>query len=195
MWFDLGREFARCGHRVVHVSRKFRELPSTERIEGVEHRRVAGFSAPRSKVLYRILDLIYSARTLSVLPAAQVVVTNSIWLPILIRDSRYGALYVHVGRFPKKQTRLYRHAARLQTVSTAVARAIADQSPQCANKVRVIPYPVAQAAEPAEVKKSWTGRQNTVLYVGRIHPEKGLEILIKGFTANRWLRPCRLAPD
>ncbi len=152
-----------------------------ERIEGVEHRRVAGFSAPKSKVLYRILDLIYSARTLSVLPAAHVVVTNAIWLPILIRDSRYGALYVHVGRFPKKQMRLYRHAARLQTVSSAVARAIADQSPQCANKVRVIPYPVAQATEPAEVRKSWSSRGNTGLYVGRIHPEKGIEILLKGF--------------
>lgn len=181
VWFDLGREFARRGHRVVHVSRKFRELPPMELIEGVEHRRVAGFSAPRSKVLYRILDLIYSARTLFVLPAADVVVTNAIWLPILIRNPRYGALYVHVGRYPKNQMWLYQHAARLQTVSTEVARAIAHQSPQCANKVRVIPYPVAQATEPAEIKKSWASRENTILYVGRIHPEKGIEILLNGF--------------
>jgi glycosyltransferase involved in cell wall biosynthesis len=152
-----------------------------ERIEGVEHRRVAGFNAPKSKVLYRVLDLIYSARTLSVLPPAHVVVTNAIWLPILMRRSRFGALYVHVARYPKKQMWLYRHAARLQAVSTAVADAIARQNPRCANKVLMIPNPVAQAAEPAEVKKSWTSRENTILYVGRIHPEKGLEILIKGF--------------
>jgi glycosyltransferase involved in cell wall biosynthesis len=181
VWFDLGREFARRGHRVVHVSRRFRELAPREWIDGVKHVRVAGFSAPRSKVLYRILDLIYSARTLSVLPTAHVVVTNAIWLPILIRDSRYGALYVHVGRYPKKQMWLYRHATRLQTVSTAVAHAIARQSPGCAHKVRVIPYPVAHATEPAEVKNSWSGRGKTILYAGRIHPEKGLEILLKGF--------------
>jgi glycosyltransferase involved in cell wall biosynthesis len=181
VWFDLGREFANRGHRVVHISRSFRELPRGEWIDGVEHRRVASFSAPKSKVLFRMLDFVYSARTLSVLPAADVVVTNAIWLPIFVRGARYGALYVHVGRYPKRQMWLYQHAARLQTVSNSVARAIADQSPRCADKVCVIPYPVAQPTEPTTVKKSWGEREKTILYVGRIHPEKGLEILIEGF--------------
>jgi glycosyltransferase involved in cell wall biosynthesis len=181
VWFDLGREFVRQGHRVVHISRGFRKLPSREWIDGVEHLRVSGFAAPKSKVLYRMLDLVYSALTLSVLPAADIVVTNAIWLPILIRDSRYGSLYVHVGRYPKGQMWLYRHAARLQTVSTAVANAIAQQSPGCANKISVIPYPVAQTADPAGVKASWAQREKNILYAGRIHPEKGLEILLEGF--------------
>lgn len=166
---------------MVHISREFSGLPQREGIDGVEHVRVRGFSAPKSKVLYRFLDLVYSARALSALPVADVVVTNAIWLPILVRHSRYGALYVHVGRYPKGQMWLYQHASRLQTVSTAVAHAIATQSPQSASKVRVIPYPVAQAADPAAVKNSWTGREKAILYVGRIHPEKGLETLLEGF--------------
>jgi glycosyltransferase involved in cell wall biosynthesis len=180
-WFDLGREFARRGHRVLHVSRKFVGLAARETIEGVDHVRVEGFTAPKSKLLYRMLDLIYSMRVLSMLPPAQVVVTNTIWLPILIRDSRYGALYVHVGRYPKGQMRLYRHAARLQTVSAAVASAIARETPLCAHKIRVIPYPVLQVVDPTNLVNSWKDREKTILYVGRIHPEKGLGILFEAF--------------
>lgn len=180
-WFDLGREFARRGHRVLHISRSFRGLAARESIEGVEHQRVEGFAAPKSKVIYRVLDLFYSIRVLSVLPPARIVVTNTIWLPILIRGSRFGALYVHVGRYPKKQMRFYRHAARLQTVSAAVARAIAREIPDYAHKIRIIPYPVPQVADFTSLVDSWKNRENSVLYAGRIHPEKGLEILLGAF--------------
>jgi glycosyltransferase involved in cell wall biosynthesis len=131
--------------------------------------------------LYRILDIAYSVRVLSILPAADVLVTNTIWLPVLIRDSRYGALYVHVGRYPKRQVWFYRHAARLPAPSTAVARAIARQSPRCAGKIRAIPYPVASAAETSAIGNSWSCRGKTILYVGRVHPEKGLVLLLEGF--------------
>ena len=180
-WFDLGREFAARGHRVTHISRGFGALAPSERIDGVEHQRIRSHNAPRSRILFRLFDLIYSARALKVMPAADITITNSVWLPILIRDSRYGALYVHVGRYPKRQMWLYRHAARLQTVSNAAAEAIVRQTPRCAGQVRVIPYPVAQSSEGDEAKDYWSGREKTLLYAGRIHPEKGLEILLNAF--------------
>src|SRR6266705_6215264 len=101
VWFALARKFTRRGHEVVIMSRKIPELPREEIVDGVRHLRVAGFDTPRSLLWLKALDLIYSIRTMSILPAADIVVTNTFWLPILLRDSRRGKVYVHVGRFPK----------------------------------------------------------------------------------------------
>lgn len=82
----------------------------------MRHLRVRGYDAPKSKILWRLLDLRYALRVLPVLPDADILVTNAIWLPAMVRSPRYGALYVHMGRYPKRQTRLlYHHAARIQT--------------------------------------------------------------------------------
>ncbi|HEX8678934.1 MAG TPA: glycosyltransferase, partial [Chthoniobacterales bacterium] len=124
VWLALAREFVRHGHEVTLISRAFATLPKTEMLDGVRHVRVKGFDSPASLLWLKILDLIYSWRVRSTLEPADLIVTNTFWLPILLRNARYGALYVHVARFPKRQMRLYRHAARLQTPSNDVARAI-----------------------------------------------------------------------
>src|SRR6266436_7774921 len=145
VWFALSQEFARRGHEVVLVSRAVPELPRSEMRDGVKHFRVRGFDTPRSLLWLKFLDLIYSIRTLSILPAADIIVTNTFWLPILLRDSNYGRVYVQVARYPKGQMRFYRKAARLQAPSHAVARAIAEQAPQLQDKIAVVPYPAPQA--------------------------------------------------
>lgn len=172
-WDVLGREFALLGHRVVHVSRQHPDLPERETVAGVEHRRVAGFDAVRNPLLLKLLDLRYTLRALRALPDADILVTNTFWLPILARDSRRGAPYVHVARMPKGQMRLYRRAARLQGVSSAVACAICAEAPSLAQRIAVVPLPLPWAVSPPNREP---GR--TILYTGRIDPEKGLPLLI-----------------
>src|SRR5207302_35852 len=117
VWFSLAPEFARRGHEVVMISRKMPDLPREETIDGVKHLRVDGFDTPRSLVWLKFLDLVYSIRTMSILPSADIIVTNTFWLPILLRHSARGKIYVHVGRYPKGQMRFYGRAARLQASS------------------------------------------------------------------------------
>src|SRR5690349_23567907 len=106
VWFALGREFARRGHEVVQISRKHPSLSATETIDGVRHIRLRGFDQPRSIVWLKFLDLVYSWRVRRVLPAADLLVTNTFWLPILERTPKHGLLYVHVARQPKGQMNL-----------------------------------------------------------------------------------------
>jgi glycosyltransferase involved in cell wall biosynthesis len=188
VWFALGQEFARRGHEVVQISRAHPQLPPNETIEGVRHIRVRGFSQPRSTVWLKLLDLIYSLRVRGVLPPADILVTNTFWLPILIRDTRRGCVYIHVQRGPKGQMRWYSHAARLLAVSRAIADAIISEAPHLRNKVRVIPN-----ALPLRVADGPEGsRGRIVLFTGRVHPEKGLELLLHAWhrlpreVANEW---------
>ncbi len=180
VWLMLGQEFVRRDHQVVMISRGIGQLPQTEIIEGVRHLRVSGFDTPRSRWWLKVLDLIYSIRVKSVLPAADIVVTNTFWLPLLLRDLKKGRVYVHVARYPKGQMRFYGRAARLQAPSTAVARAIAAQAPALAGKTAVIPYPAPRTATdtvPTEIN----ARKKIILFVGRIHPEKGVHLLVDAF--------------
>jgi glycosyltransferase involved in cell wall biosynthesis len=180
VWFGLAQEFARRGHEVVMVSRSMPSMPREEILGGVRHMRVRGFETPRSLVLLKILDLAYSINTLSILPEADVVVTNTFWLPVLLRDSKRGRVYVHVARYPKWQMQFYQQAARLQAPSKAVAQAIAKKSPQLESKIRVIPNPAPPSmtkTEPPPV----TEREKIILFVGRIHREKGVHLLAECF--------------
>ncbi len=177
-WFALGREFARRGHEVTHISRAHPSLPLREVIDGVRHVRVSGFTATPSFVRRMPRDFWYGLRVLPHLPPADVLVTNSFWLPVLARARRSrGLVYAHIARYPRGQLRLYRRAI-LQTVSEPIRQAILAEDAAAAARTRVIPYPLPAnylAPSPA------AGAANTILYAGRVHPEKGIRLLIEAF--------------
>jgi glycosyltransferase involved in cell wall biosynthesis len=181
IWFALGREFARRGHEVTHVSRAFGDLPREDVIGNVRNVRVRGFDTPRSLALLKTFDLLYSLRVLRVLPRADILVTHTFWLPLLIRSHRFGGLYVHAARYPKGQMRFYSHAARLQTVSQPIKDAIIAEAPGCRERIACIPNPLPEAAY-CEALPPANAREKHLLYVGRVHPEKGLELLIRAIT-------------
>ena len=194
-WFTLGRDFARRGHVVTHISRRFPDLPNEEVIEGVHHIRVRGFDAPRAWRPLRGIDLIWPLRLLldflfarrarRQLPDADILVTNTFWLPMLVpRSSACGRLFVHVGRFPRAQVRFYRHAARLQAPSSAVAAELRKRLPDSANRICTIPYPLAddmKLGSAEEFAAAGARRERRIVFAGRVHPQKGLGTLIDAF--------------
>jgi glycosyltransferase involved in cell wall biosynthesis len=183
-WFALAQEFVSLNHDVTIISRALPQFARHEITDGVRYIRVSGFDTPRSLLWLKILDLLYSLRVRRALPAADILVTNAFWLPLLIRDSSRGKIYVHVGRYPKGQMRLYGRAARLQAPSSDAADAIKGEAPSSAHNVIAIPYPRPQmisAGAPLPLET----RAKIVLYVGRVHPEKGVHFLVEAFARLR----------
>ena len=180
VWLALAREFSQRGREVVMISRAIPPLRSRETDGNLRHVRIAGFDAPRSLVWLKVLDLIYSVRVLFVLPRSDIIVTNTFWLPLLLGWFKRGLVYVHVARFPKWQMRLYGRAARLQAPSQAVGQAIARSAPGLFSKITVIPYPApvsVTGTEPPSLRE----REKVILFVGRVHPEKGVHLLVDAF--------------
>ncbi len=177
MWFLLAAIFAEKGHSVLYVSRQYKDFPARETAGNPRHLRVRGYDMPGNLAVLKALDFLYSLRVFHSLPPADIIVTNTFWLPILLRSREKGAVYVDMARMPKGQTRFYRRAARLRVNSAAVERAVRRECQEAGRLARVIPNPLPfHPREPVPEKK-----ENRLLYAGRIHPEKGIELLLKAF--------------
>jgi glycosyltransferase involved in cell wall biosynthesis len=173
----LAVAYRAAGHQVTIISRRHGSFASDETSDGIRHIRVRSSPRSRSRVINLLRGLRYSLHAGAALPPADVTVTNEFFLPLLLSRRRAGKIYVQVGRYPKYQMWLYFRAARVQAVSRAVGEAIVRQTPWLAGRVAVIGYAVADNYfTPA------TGpRAQTVLYVGRLAREKGIDLLIKAF--------------
>ena len=181
-FYDLAREFVCLGNPVKYFSRLCDGLPS----DGVDsanihHFRVPGFDSPKSIILHKFYDLLYSMRVLRKLSKSDILVTHTFWLPLLIRNyKRFGHVYVHVGRAPKGQMKFYLRSSRLQTVSSPISKLIESEISFCKHSlISTIPYPISDAflQTPLNLKQ----KKQIVLYAGRIHQEKGIDLLIKAF--------------
>lgn len=178
MWFRLAKEFAILGHEVVHLSRRHGSLPDTEVRDGVQHQRVRGYEQPRSLLKLKLLDLLYSFRVCRSVPAdSDVVVTNTFAAPFLLPTALKRRAYVDVQRMPRGQCRLYRQAGRLRANSLPVAQAIQTEVPDSwVGRISLIPNPLP--FDPP-LHLDLESKQKRILYCGRVHPEKGLEILVR----------------
>lgn len=179
VWSCLAKEFARRGHEVVLISRAMPQFAREEQIDGVKYLRVSGFDSPRNIIWLKFLDLVYSLRVRSILPKADVIAPHTFWLPILLRDDSRGKIYVHIGRFPKGQMRFYRHVARLQAPTADLARGVASEAPDLAPKISIVPNPGPTLSRDSPVPIEQ--REKIILYVGRVHPEKGVHLLVEAF--------------
>jgi glycosyltransferase involved in cell wall biosynthesis len=184
----LGQEFVKHGHQVTHISRIDQSLARTELLNGVNHTRVRGASAVKNPYLLKILELPYVLRTRKVMKEADILVTHAFWAPLLFPEYKFGKQYVHVGRHPKGQLKLYRKASRFQVPTTAVADICREQIPSQVSKVKILPYPLTWNPLP---RLDFEKKEKIILYAGRIHPEKGVRALLEA-----WLQmPKELVQD
>lgn len=181
IWQGLAEEFAAKGHQVTIFCRAYSGQPQQEVIKGVRYFRFGGFPQSRSILLDLIKDFIYALQTTPLLRRSDILVINDFWLPVFASIFRpdAGRIVLHVGRFPKGQYPLYAGVSRFVALSTAIEKAISHQYPPAISRVRVIPNPVdiAQFHPSSDLEKN----RKTVLYVGRLHPEKGVHVLIDAF--------------
>jgi glycosyltransferase involved in cell wall biosynthesis len=184
VWQGLAEAFARRGHLTKIIARAYLDQPSRETINGVTYIRAGGFSQGRHIGLDLVKDFAYALHTLPRLPKADILVTNDFWLPALAQRLRRnaGRIVVNVNRFPKGQFFLYRGVSRLAAASRAIEAAITEECPDLKSRICVFPNPIDTRAFSFLPTLQTNKDRKTILYVGRIHPEKGLDILISALT-------------
>jgi glycosyltransferase involved in cell wall biosynthesis len=176
-WYVLARRFAASGHGVTVVSRRWPGLADSETKDGVQYLRLPGFEHTRHILLNLMLDLIWGFRVARALPPADVVVCNTITLPVWLHRLKpaAGVVAVMIGRTPKGQVGLYGDVARIYVPSASVAAKIAQG--WASARARVTGYPIDWSLLARSATQS--GSPVVVGYVGRLHPEKGIDLLVR----------------
>lgn len=180
MWHKLGKIFASHEHQVTHICRSFEQMPQIEKTNGVTYVRIKGYNTPKSILLLKIQDFFYSIRAIRKIPSdTDIVISNTFWVPILLWRNKSFKIYVDIQRQPKGQMWLYSHVSRFRTNSSSVSKRVKKELPlQTHSKVIMIPNPIPFVGYD---NLTVPEKKNIILYVGRIHPEKGLELLLEAY--------------
>ncbi len=178
MWQRLSSHFHAKGHVVTLMARSWPGQASEEILDGVRVLRYGGFDQKRLTTWNIARDFPDALGLLSRLPPADILVVNDFWLPILrgLRGPDLGRMVVSVNRMPKGQYLLHHASALLVCPSEAVMQELKRQTPSCSEKVLMLPNPY-DSLHFRPAKRSRAG----LLYVGRLHPEKGLDLLLDAF--------------
>jgi glycosyltransferase involved in cell wall biosynthesis len=176
-WYGLAKAFAAEGHSVTFVSRSWPKLPPTETEEGVSHLRVAGFNHTGNLLVNLALDFIWGLRVSRVLPTADIVVCNTITLPVWLGwiKPAAGRVAVMIGRSPKGQVVFYTGVVRIYAPSSFLARQI--KPIWAAERTKVIGYPIDWRLHAQSATQG--GSPIIIGFIGRLHPEKGIAMLIR----------------
>lgn len=181
IWWRLAHEFAARGHDVLSISRRWPGLSEKETRESVRILRLPGGDHSRRLSVNLLLDALWSLRVTRRLPPADILVSNNVALPALapFLAPQAGRVVANLNRYPKGQLRTWRRIARLQAASPAIAQAAIAQAPLLAPLVKITPNPVDLSLFPDTPRERAAAAPITLGFTGRLHPEKGLELLAR----------------
>lgn len=181
IWYRLAQVFAAAGHEVTLISRAWPGFAARETAEGVRHWRLPGADHTRSRLRNLWLDFRWGLRVARALPAADVVICNTVLLPVWLGRVKpsAGRVVAVVARMPKGHGRGYGAVALALALGQAVADRLQAENPRLAPRIALFPYPIdwplLAAARAAATRPA---APLTLGYVGRVHPEKGLHLLL-----------------
>ena len=180
IWHRLSLEFAARGHQVNFVSRAWPGFAKEETAGGVFHRRVKGADHSRHLAVNLWQDFMWGRRVRRVLPAADAVICNTVTLPVWLRRFRpqAGRVVAVVARMPKGHGLAYGRVDELWALSEAVAVRLRAENPRLAGRIAPFPYPIDWRLHAKAAGGGTSRTPLTIGFAGRIHPEKGVEILL-----------------
>lgn len=182
MWYGLAKEFVNQGHEVNYISKSYKGFLNIESESGINHIRVKGYKVPSSGIVLKILDLFYTIKAVrKISNSTDIIVSNTFWLPIILSSNQQKKCLIDVARMPKGQMKFYTNNGRLRANSSPVSKAIKNEiAEKYFEKVVMIPNTLPFKNT---IAIDFTKKEKIILYTGRIHPEKGLDILIKSFAS------------
>lgn len=179
MKYELAKEFDQQGHQVSIFSKKNNKKLDQINNGQIKKIFIDGFERSSSIIFDLLKDLVYSFRVLAKIPAADILLINVFWLPFLAQFSKkIRKTIVVIERVPKYQFFLYKKCDLFIAASTSIKETLIKQNPSLINKTIVITNPL----DTSTYAPQYITPIKDIIYAGRIHKEKGINLLIDAFS-------------
>lgn len=189
IWKSAGDYFMTKGAEVKYVCKR----PSKNVKSTTNTYYVKGYGRTGSWFRDFLLDFVYSLKALIRAPKADVIVLNTIWTPVLffLFKWRFKVSLYNVQRIPKRQFRFYKCVNALSCVSCSVYDILLKQTPSALKQACVVNNFIDTGIFSPHKEHSLT-EFPMVVYSGRVHREKGLDILVNAINIIREKYPVSL---
>ncbi|MFO1496443.1 MAG: glycosyltransferase family 4 protein [Lysobacterales bacterium] len=181
-WSEMAPALVRLGAEVTVYARADRAQAACEELAGVRYLRAGGFDARGRRWYDYPRSLLYALAHGWLLPRADVYITNDAFMPwVMAARGLARRTLVAIGRASKGQFRYYPAGLHCAVPTQAIARQLASEAPQLAARCAVLPYAIDVERQRQAAQRQAGPRAGRLLYAGRIHPEKGIEVLLSAF--------------
>lgn len=173
LFYMLACEWVKNGHDVVFLCAGGGDNP------GIRYINLKKYNRTGSTKTDIIWDFLYSVKALWKCPRTDVLLCNTFWTPALapIFRWKYKRLIYGVHRYPKGQFWLYPFVHAYICVSSVVADELRRQL-RTSKGIWVVNNPVDLTVFcPPWGGAVESGGKYSIVYAGRVHPEKGLDLL------------------
>lgn len=182
LWKSCGDYYLSKDIDVCFLSKR----PKDNILDDKNHIYIKGYGRTGSWTKDFMLDFVYSIKALWEMPKCDAVVLNTIWSPVLLPlfKGKYKVSLYNVARFPKKQFGFYKTVDILSCVSGAVYNCLLKQTPSAKKQACVISNFIdTDIYHPYKEHK--LPSRPVLLYTGRVHREKGVELLVEAINKVR----------
>jgi glycosyltransferase involved in cell wall biosynthesis len=182
IWYNVACNIVKKGHEISFVSKRYNQSDNNGiNNDGIYVNYIKGFKSKKHIIQTIFFDFFYSIKALRIMKKCDVLVMNTFWTPILciLFKHKYKVSVYNVQRIPKRQFKFYKNVNRFSCVSIAVKNILEKQTPSVKKQLKVINNPVDTDVFRPVYKEHNDGTK--LVYTGRVHPEKGLDILVKSF--------------
>lgn len=188
----LARAMAAASREVTVITRRLPGESGEETLEGVRLLRIPGQDHSRFLALNLLRDLRWAFRVRSEIRDPGIVFTNSVFTPwLLARRRPNAAIFPIVARMPRQQVRLYGRCAGIVAVSAAVREKLAQLLSAPHPPIGTFPVCIDPAGLQPDAERSTPADAPIIGYAGRIHPAKGLRLLLEAATLLHQRAPDR----
>lgn len=175
-WYYMGEHMGKKGHEIMFYAKKDSHYSPAERVQICQ---INGFKRSKSIYLDILKDFVFTSVALVKLRRCDIFIQNTFWAPILspLVWWKYKRTVYNVARMPKQHFLLYPFVNQFSCVSSATQQAL-EAIIGKKNKIVTISNPV-NLHNYTYVAPSHNPQKITIGYHGRIHKEKGLDLLCR----------------
>ena len=179
LWHTFAQEAVRNKHKVHFITKRLKGQKTISQIKNIKITRLTNFNFTTSKIINIFLDFVYTLLIgLKKIDKTDIIISNTFWSPIILSFFKKCPIVADVGRIPKGQLKFYPNKTYFRANSRYVKKKILEEGISNKKIIFTPNFLINENIQKNKINNTNIKKKNIILYAGRIHKEKGLNLVL-----------------